>query len=191
VLLERPDVLEAEQQLRAANTNIGAARAAFFPEIDLTASGGLASIALSALFRGSAGAWSFAPTVTQTLFDAGANRGNLDLAKAQRNASVATYEKTIQTAFREVADALAQRGTIDEELNSQQALTDASDTAYQLSSARYQRGVDTYLNVLIAQRTLYTARQTLVASQLAKQTNLVTLYTALGGGLNTTRPSPG
>ena len=191
VLLERPDVLEAEQQLRAANTNIGAARAAFFPDIELTASGGLASIALSALFRGSAGAWSFAPTITQTLFDAGANRGNLDLAKAQRDAGVATYEKTIQTAFREVADALAQRGTIDEELASQQALTDASDDAFRLSSARYQRGVDTYLNVLIAQRTLYAARQTLVASQLAKQTNLVILYAALGGGLNTTRAPSG
>ena len=191
VLLERPDVLEAEDQLRAANTNIGAARAAFFPDIELTASGGLASIALSALFRGSAGAWSFAPTITQTLFDAGANRGNLDLAKAQRDAGVATYEKTVQTAFREVADALAQRGTIDEELAAQQALTDASDNAFQLSSARYQRGVDTYLNVLVAQRTLYAARQTLVASQLARQTNLVTLYTALGGGLNTTHRPPG
>jgi multidrug efflux system outer membrane protein len=184
VLLERPDVLEAEDQLRAANANIGAARAAFFPNIELTGSGGVTSLALSALFQGASGTWLFAPTITQTLFDAGANRGNLDLAKAQRDAGVATYEKTIQTAFREVADALAQRGTIDEELSAQQALTDASDNAFRLSTARYQRGSDTYLNVLIAQRTLYAARQTLVASQLAKQTNLVTLYAALGGGLN-------
>jgi multidrug efflux system outer membrane protein len=190
VLLERPDVLEAEDQLRAANANIGAARAAFFPNIALTGSGGVTSLALSALFQASSGAWAFAPTITQTLFDAGANRGNLELAKAQRDAGVATYEKSIQTAFREVADALAQRGTIDEELAAQQALTDASDNAFRLSSARYQRGVDTYLNVLIAQRTLYAARQTLVASQLAKQTNLVTLYSALGGGLNTSPAKP-
>jgi multidrug efflux system outer membrane protein len=191
VLLERPDVLEAEEQLRAANANIGAARAAFFPNIELTGSGGVTSLALSALFQGASGTWAFAPTITQTLFDAGANRGNLDLAKAQRDAGVATYEKTIQTAFREVADALAQRGTIDEELAAQQALSDASDNAFRLSSARYQRGSDTYLNVLIAQRTLYAARQTLVASQLARQTNLVTLYAALGGGLNTSRTPPG
>jgi outer membrane protein, multidrug efflux system len=191
VLLERPDVVEAEDQLRAANANIGAARAAFFPNIELTGSGGVTSLALSALFQGASGTWLFAPTITQTLFDAGANRGNLELAKAQRVAGVATYEKTIQTAFREVADALAQRGTIDEELAAQQALTDASDNALRLSSARYQRGSDTYLNVLIAQRTFFVARQTLVASQLAKQTNLVALYTALGGGLNTTGAGPG
>jgi multidrug efflux system outer membrane protein len=183
VLLDRPDVLEAEDQLRAANANIGAARAAFFPNIELTGSGGLTSLALSALFQGASGTWAFAPTITQTLFDAGANRGNLDLAKAQRDAGVATYEKTIQTAFREVADALAQRGTIDEQLAAQQALAAASDNALRLSTARYQRGSDTYLNVLIAQRSLYAARQTLVASQLARSTNLVTLYAALGGGL--------
>ena len=191
VLLERPDVLEAEDQLRAANANIGAARAAFFPDIELTGSGGLTSLALSALFQGASGTWAFAPTITQTLFDAGANRGNLELAKAQRDAGVATYEKAIQTAFREVADALAQRGTIDEELAAQQALTDASDNALRLSSARYQRGSDTYLNVLIAQRTLYAARQTLVASELAKQTNLVALYSALGGGLDAPKGQPG
>jgi multidrug efflux system outer membrane protein len=186
VLLERPDVLEAEDQLRAANANIGAARAAFFPSIELTGAGGLTSLALSTLFQGAAGTWLFAPTISQTLFDAGANRGNLDLAKAQRDAGVATYEKTIQTAFREVADALAQRGTIDEQLAAQRALVAAADDALGLSTARYERGSDTYLNVLIAQRTLYSARQTLVASQLAQATNLVTLYAALGGGLNTT-----
>jgi multidrug efflux system outer membrane protein len=184
VLLDRPDVLEAEDQLRAANANIGAARAAFFPDIELTGSGGLTSLALSALFQGASGAWAFAPAISQTLFDAGANRGNLELAKAQRAASVATYEKTVQTAFREVADALAQRGTIDEQLSAQQALVAAAGDALRLSTARYERGSDTYLNVLIAQRTYYAAQETLVAGQQAKSANLVTLYTALGGGLN-------
>jgi outer membrane protein, multidrug efflux system len=184
VLLDRPDVLQAEDQLRAANANIGAARAAFFPSIELTGSGGVTSLALQTLFRGASETWSFAPTISQTLFDAGANRGNLALAKAQRDVDIANYEKAIQTAFREVADALAQRGTIDEQVAAQQALTAASANALRLSTARYEQGSDTYLNVLIAQRTLYTARQTLVASQLAKSVNLVTLYTALGGGLN-------
>jgi len=184
VLLQRPDVLQAEDQLRAANANIGAARAAFFPSIALTGSGGLTSLALSTLFRGSAATWTFAPTVSQTIFDAGANRGNLAYAKAQRDLAVANYEKAIQTAFREVADALAQRGTIDEQLAAQEALTAAAADSLRLSTARYQQGSDTYLNVLIAERSFYSARQTLVASQLARATNLVTLYTALGGGLS-------
>jgi multidrug efflux system outer membrane protein len=184
VLLERPDVLQAEDQLRAANANIGAARALFFPSISLTGAGGVTSLALSTLFKGSAHTWSFSPSVSQTLFDAGANRGNLEFAKAQRDISVANYEKAIQTAFREVADALALRGTIDEQLAAQRALTAASANSLRLSTLRFEEGSDTYLNVLIAQRTLYAARQTLVASQLAEATNLVTLYTTLGGGLN-------
>ena len=184
VLLSRPDVLQAEDQLRAANANIGAARAAFFPSIELTGSGGLTSLALSTLFKSASDTWSFAPTISQTIFDAGANRGNLEYAKAQRAVSVANYEKAIQTAFREVADALAQRGTIDEQLAAQQALTAAAANALRLSTARYEQGSDTYLNVLIAERTLYSAQQTLVATRLAETTNLVTLYAALGGGLN-------
>ena len=184
VLQSRPDVLQAEDQLRAAHANIGAARAAFFPSIELTGSGGLTSLALSTLFKGASETWSFAPTIGQTIFDAGANRGNLDYAKAQRDISVANYEKTIQVAFREVADALAQRGAIDEQLAAQQALTGAAANALRLSTARYEQGSDTYLNVLIAQRTLYAARQTLVASRLTEATNLVTLYTVLGGGLD-------
>jgi len=183
VLLQRPDVLQAEDQLRAANANIGAARAAFFPSIELTGYGGLTSLALSTLFRGSAETWSFAPTVSQTIFDFGANRGALAFAKAQRDVGVANYEKAIQTAFREVADALAQRGTIDEQLAAQRDLTAAAANSLGVSTARYEQGADTYLNVLIAQRTLYSARQTLVATQLAEATNLVTLYAALGGGL--------
>jgi multidrug efflux system outer membrane protein len=183
VLLRRPDLLQAEDQLRAANADIGAARAAFFPNIALTGTGGVTSLALSALFQGSSATWLFAPQISQTLFDAGANRGNLDYAKAERAVQVATYEKSIQTAFREVADALAQRGTIDEELSAQQALTDAAANALRLATARYEQGSDTYLNVLVAQRTLYAARQTLVAAQLSKANNMITLYASLGGGL--------
>jgi outer membrane protein, multidrug efflux system len=184
VLLQRPDVLQAEDQLRAANADIGAARAAFFPSISLTGSGGVASLALSRLFRSNSETWTFTPTISQTIFDAGANRGSLQFAKAQRDIGVANYEKAIQTAFREVADALAMRGTIDEQLAAQRALTAAWTNSLRLSTLRFEQGSDTYLNVLIAQRSLYAARQTLVASQLAEATNLVTLYTALGGGLN-------
>jgi multidrug efflux system outer membrane protein len=184
VLLERPDVLQAENQLRAANADIGAARAAFFPSISLTGTGGAESTTLSSLFRGGSKAWIFTPTVSQTIFDFGANRGNLALATAMRDASVANYEKAIQTAFREVADALAERGTIDEQLAAQRALTAASANSLRLSTLRFREGADTYLNVLVAQRGLYAARQTLVATQLAQATNLVTLYAALGGGLN-------
>lgn len=184
VLLARPDVVQAEDQLKAAAADIGVARAAFFPDISLTGSGGVTSLALSTLFRSSALTWSFAPTITQPIFDFGANRGNLVQAKAQRDAAVATYEKAIQTAFREVADALAQRGTIEEQLQAQAALTASSEQAYRLSEARYERGSDTFLNALVAQRTFYTARQTLTQTKLARASNLVTLYTTLGGGLN-------
>ena len=183
VLLTRPDVLQAEDQLKAANANVGAARAAFLPNIALTGSGGVTSLALSGLLRAASETWTFAPTVTQSIFDFGANRGNLAYAKGQREAAIATYEKAIQTAFREVSDALAVRGTIDEQLAAQSALATAADQAYRLSNARYQRGADTYLNALVAQRTLYAARQTVVTTRLARATNLVTLYTALGGGL--------
>jgi multidrug efflux system outer membrane protein len=184
VLLGRPDVVQAEDQLKAANANIGAARAAFFPDIFLTGSGGVTSLALSTLFRSASETWTFAPTITQPIFDFGQNRGNLAQAKAQRDAAVATYEKAIQTAFREVADALAQRGTIDEQLAAQAALTEATGEDYRLLLARYERGADTYLNALIAQRSFYAARQTLTQTKLARAANLVTLYTTLGGGLD-------
>jgi outer membrane protein, multidrug efflux system len=190
VLLARPDVLEAEELLRADNLNIGAARAAFFPSIELTGDGGLTSIALSSLFKGAAATWTFAPTVSQTLFDAGANRGNLEAAKAERQVGVATYEKAIQTAFREVADALAERGTIDEQLAAQQSVVNAAAVTLRIYRARYERGADTYLNVLIFERAYYTARQSLVTTELARQTNLVTLYAALGGGLDGPAPTP-
>jgi multidrug efflux system outer membrane protein len=184
VLLRRPDVLEAEDQLRAANADIGAARAAFFPDVTLTGSGGVASTALSSLLGAASKTWTFVPAATQTIFAAGANLGNLEFAKARREALIANYEKAIQTAFREVADALADRGTIDERIAAQQSLTAASQQALQLSTARYEHGSDSYLNVLAAQRIYYTARQTLVANQLAKTANLVTLYAVLGGGLS-------
>jgi multidrug efflux system outer membrane protein len=191
VLLTRPDVLQAEDVLRGANANIGAARANFFPQISLTGSGGLTSLALSTLFRASSATWSFIPTATQTIFDAGANRGNLALAKAQRDLDVAQYEKAIQTAFREVADALAQRGTIDTQVAAQAGLADSARQYLALSTARYRGGADTYLNVLIAQRTYFAARQSLVSARLAKSLNLVTLYGVLGGGLDTPRPVGG
>jgi outer membrane protein, multidrug efflux system len=183
VLLRRPDVLEAEDQLKAANANIGAARAAFFPTLSLTGSGGFSSAALSTLFTGPAAAWSFIPQITAPIFEGGLNRANLALAKAQRDAAVAAYEKTIQTAFREVADALADRGTIAAQLAAQSALTAATAQALLLANARYEHGADTYLNTLIAQRADYVARQSQVLTQLDEQVNLVVLYTALGGGL--------
>ncbi len=184
VLLSRPDVAEAEDQLKGASASIGAARAAFFPDISLTGSGGVTSLALSTLLRSASETWTLAPTVTQPIFDFGANRGNLAAARAQRDAALARYEKAIQTAFREVADSLARRATIDEELEAQQALTDAAARAYALADARYRRGTDSYLTALVAQRTLYAARQSLTAAKLARAVNLAALYASLGGGLN-------
>lgn len=182
VLLQRPDVLQAEHQLKAANADIGAARAAFFPSLSLTATGGVASSALSSLFDG-AGVWTFAPSVAMTLFDAGAKGAALDRAKAQRDAAVATYEKAIQTAFREVSDALSRRGTIDAQLEAQEGYREAAADSYRLAQARYDAGLDGYLASLESQRTLYTADQALIAARLIRYNNLVTLYRTLGGGV--------
>ena len=184
VLLRRPDVLQAENQLKASDADIGAARAAFFPSITLTGSGGLISNSLSNLFKGAAATWAFAPAISQPIFDAGVNGGNLALAKAQRDLAIDTYEKAVQTAFREVADALAQRGTIEGELKAQQRLVAANQTSMRLANARYAQGADTFLNALIAQRAYYAAQQTLVSTQQTEATNLIALYTALGGGLD-------
>ena len=183
VLLSRPDVVQAEDVLRGANANIGAARAAFFPSISLTGSGGLTSLALSTLFRSASETWTFIPSITQPIFDFGANRGYLNIAKGQRDADLAQYERTVQTAFREVADALARRGTIEAQLAAERALSAAAEGNLRLSSARYERGADTYLNSLVAQRTLYSAQQSLISTELARATNLVNLYTSLGGGV--------
>ncbi|NYF20071.1 multidrug efflux system outer membrane protein [Xanthomonas sp. JAI131] len=182
LLQRRPDILEAERTLQAANANIGAARAAFYPSISLTASAGSASAGLSGLFKGGSGSWSFAPSISLPIFDGGRNRANLDVAKVQRDIDVANYEKAIQTAFREVSDALAERNTLGRQLQAQQALVDASADSYRLSQARFERGVDSYLGALDAQRTLYGAEQTLISTRLSRFTNLVTFYKALGGG---------
>jgi len=183
VLLRRPDVLQAEHQLIAQNANIGAARAAFFPRISLTAALGTISSGLTGLFGAGTGTYNVAPSVALPLFDAGRNKGNLDYAKASQQAAVATYEKTIQTAFREVADALAQRGTIDEQVSAQTARASAAQVAAKLSDARYRAGVDSFLVALDAQRTAYAAEQQLVTTRTTRSSNLIELYRALGGGL--------
>ncbi|MDQ1923050.1 AdeC/AdeK/OprM family multidrug efflux complex outer membrane factor [Massilia pseudoviolaceinigra] len=182
LLYRRPDVLAAERTLQASSANIGAARAAFFPRITLTGQAGTASSSLSGLFDGGSGVWSFAPSISLPIFDGGANRANLEVAKVNRDIGVAQYEKTIQAAFREVADALAQRGTVDERLNAQRQLVEASDKSYRIYEARYKNGADTFQNALIAQRALYAAQQGLISVRLAEQTSRVTLYKVLGGG---------
>jgi multidrug efflux system outer membrane protein len=182
VLARRPDILEAEARLKGANANIGAARAAFFPRITLTTSIGLGSEQLADLFKGGAGMWNFAPRITLPIFEGGANRANLEVAEVDRDILVAQYEKAIQGAFREVADALAQRGTLGEQFSAAQSLVDAAATTRRLSDARYEKGVDSYLSVLDAQRTLYAAQQNLIAVRLARLENRVTLYKSLGGG---------
>ncbi|WP_039813082.1 efflux transporter outer membrane subunit [Xanthomonas arboricola] len=182
LLQRRPDILEAERNLRAANANIGAARAAFFPSISLTASTGSSSSSLSNLFDSGTRAWSFVPTLTLPIFNAGRNRANLDMAKDNRDIEVAQYEKAIQSAFREVSDALAQRETLGRQLQAQQALVDATADSYRLSQARFERGVDSYLQALDAQRALYSAQQNLITTQLSRFTNLATFYKAMGGG---------
>ncbi|NVN98564.1 MAG: AdeC/AdeK/OprM family multidrug efflux complex outer membrane factor [Geobacteraceae bacterium] len=182
VLLNRPDILQTEGDLKAANANIGAARAAFFPRITLVSSVGLGSDELSGLFKGGSFAWSFAPRISVPIFDAGTNKANLAVAEVDRNIAVAKYEKAIQSAFREVADSLAQRGTIDEQLSAQQSFTDATAESLKLSQARYDKGVDGYLTVLDSQRSLYAAKQNLIGVRLVDQANLVSLYKVLGGG---------
>ncbi len=182
VLLRRPDILSAEHQLKAANANIGAARAAFFPKITLTANAGSVSNALSTMFKAGTGGWAFAPDIVLPIFDYGRNQGNLDAAKADRDIAVAQYDKAIQAAFREVADALADYGTVDDQLSAQQSLLEATADSYRLSDARYRKGVENYLNVLDSQRSMYSAQQDLISVRFAKQANLVTLYKVLGGG---------
>lgn len=183
VLLRRPDVVQAEHQLIAADANIGAARAAFFPRISLTGLIGTISTALGGLFAGGSYTYTATPSASLPLFDGGRNAGNLAYARASQQLAVATYEKTIQTAFREVADALAQRGTIGEQVSSQTARAEAARVAARLSDARYRAGVDSFLVALDAQRTAYAADQALVTTRLSRAANLVTLYAALGGGL--------
>ncbi len=182
VLLRRPDVLQAEHTLRAANADIGAARAAFFPAINLTGNIGSISPQFSNLFSGGTGTWAYSPQVTLPLFHGGQLLGNLAEAKVNRAIAVAQYEKAIQTAFREVADALALTGTLEREREAQEALVGATGRAYDLSRQRYKAGRDSYLDVLDSQRSYYSAQQSLIATELAQQENRISLYKALGGG---------
>ncbi len=182
LLVRRPDIRQAEQQLIAANANIGAARAAFFPRITLTGSLGSASNALSGLFNAGSGAWSFAPQLLQPLFDAGRNQGSLQVAQVTRDIALAQYERAIQSAFREVADALAGRATLGEQLRAQEALVRAEQDRYRLADLRYRNGVASYLDALDAQRSLFAAQQALVQVQAQYQQLGVTLYRVLGGG---------
>jgi outer membrane protein, multidrug efflux system len=183
VLVRRPDILAAEHQLMAANAQIGAARAAFLPSIELTGSYGTESSQLSGLFKSGTRAWAFSPQISVPIFAGGANVANLQATKLARDTAVAQYEKAIQTAFREVADALVARSTLDEQLAAQQALVNASAVAYRLADMRYRGGVDSYLTALVAQVSLYSAQQQLQTVRLLRLQNLVTLYKALGGGL--------
>jgi multidrug efflux system outer membrane protein len=182
LLVNRPDIRQAEQQLIAANANIGAAQAAFFPRITLTGTAGSASTELSGLFGSGTFAWSFVPQLVLPIFDAGRNRANLGVAQATRDIAVAQYERAVQTAFREVADALAGRATYGEQLRAQQAQVDAEAARLKLSDLRYQNGVASYLDLLDAQRSLFSVQQATVLTRLAQLQNQVTLYKVLGGG---------
>jgi len=181
VLLRRPDILAVEHLLKGANADIGAARAAFFPRISLTAAFGTASGELSGLFGSGSGAWTFSPEAVLPIFDARIWPA-LRVSRVDREIAVARYERTIQAAFREVADALAIRGTVDRQIEAQRSLVDASRRTYHLSSVRYEKGIDDYFGVLDAQRSLYAAQQELIAVRLAEAANRVRLYAALGGG---------
>ncbi|BEV71669.1 MULTISPECIES: efflux transporter outer membrane subunit [unclassified Paludibacterium] len=187
VLLSRPDLRADEHALKAANANIGAARAAFFPSITLTASAGSASNDMSRLFEGGNGTWSFLPQLNLPIFNAGALSASLDVAKVSRDINVAQYQKDIQTAFREAADALAVRASMAEQLAAQQRYTDSAVQTARLTDARYRAGIDGSLNQLDAQRSLYAAQQQLIGVKLARESNRITLYKVLGGGAN---PSP-
>jgi multidrug efflux system outer membrane protein len=182
LLQRRPDILQAEHQLKAAHFNIGAARAAFYPRITLTGSAGTSSAELSGLFNAGSSTWSFIPQITIPLFAGGANKANLDAARVRQRIDVAQYEHSIQSAFREVADALAERSTMNEQLAARQSLLDATTASFKLSQARYERGVDSYLDVLDSQRSLYSAQQGLIETRLQQLANTVTLYKTLGGG---------
>jgi multidrug efflux system outer membrane protein len=183
LLARRPDIRAAEQRLIAANANIGAARAAFFPRISLTGSTGTASNALSGLFEAGNRTWTFVPQLVLPIFDFGRNSANLDLAETRRHIAVADYEKSIQVAFREVADALAGRATLDEQLAAQRAATEAQADRLRLAELRFKNGIASSLDVLDAQRELFSAEQNLIQTRLLRLTSSIDLYRALGGEL--------
>lgn len=182
LLIRRPDISAAEHALKSANADIGAARAAFFPSIELTASGGVASAHFSDLFSGSSGIWSFGPRISIPLFSGGLASANLDRVHILKQIEAANYERTIQAAFREVSDALVSRKMVEKRIHAQTALAKAERERFVLSDARYKHGIDSYLNVLTAQRDLYEAEQRLIQIRFDQLTNLVTFYRALGGG---------
>jgi len=186
VLLSRPDIQQAEARLKAANANIGAARAAFFPRISLTTAIGTGSDELSGLFSGGSKAWTFAPQIVMPIFDP-RTWSALKLSKVQKKSAIAQYEKAIQTAFREVADALAVRGTVNQQISAQESLVRAAGETHRLSNDRYTKGIDSYLSVLDAQQFLYAAQQRLVALRLGRLANQVRLYAVLGGGWQSER----
>lgn len=179
ILLQRPDVLQAEHQLQAANANIGAARAAMFPKISLTSAIGVASSALSSLFTGGAFSWTAAPSASLPIFGGGV-KANIEYSKAQQQAAIASYENAIQSAFREVADALARGGTIGEQQRAQRALVASNENAYALSEQRYRAGIDPFLTTLVNQRSLYSARRSAIATDLELLLNRISLYRAIG-----------
>lgn len=184
VLLQRPDVLAAEHDLKSAYANIGVARAAYFPSLSLTATGGLTSAALADLFSGGATTiWSIAPSLSLPIFTAGGTDADVEYAKAGQQKSLATYEYTLQTAFREVADVLARRGTLQDQLNAETDWVNSAQRSYDLSMARYKLGVDSFQDTLTSQRTLYSARQSLIATRMTDLSNRINLYRVLGGGL--------
>ena len=186
-LLQRPDIVQAERLLRAANANIGAARAAFYPRIALTASGGFASRQLGDLFDSGSGTWAFLPQIVLPIFNAGANQANLDAAQVDQQIRIAQYEKSIQNAFREASDALAVRATIGEQISAQTTLVAAASESNRLSDLRFRAGVDSYLPVLDSLRSSYAAQQGLITLRQARQSNVVSLYKVFGGGWTESR----
>ena len=182
VLQRRPDILAAEHTLKAANADIGAARAAFFPRILLTGSAGTASAKLTDLFTGPSATWNFSPQITVPIFDFGGTRSRLDVSKISKSIEIANYEKAIQNAFREVANALAVRSILDEKLKAQELLLNAEQKRFDLATARYLQGIDSYLDVLLAQQDLYIAQQNLLQFQADRLLNAIALYRSLGGG---------
>ena len=182
ILLQRPDIIAAEHELKGANASIGAARAAFFPKISLTAGAGFISSDLSDLFSNGSGSWRFSPSISIPIFNAGQLQAQLDVAEIQKDLSIAKYEYAIQTAFREVSDALVTLETYDEQLEAQRANLDANQEYYSHAKSRYEEGIDSFLTLLIAQRSLYAARQDYLTMQLNNMENRVNLYKVLGGG---------
>jgi len=182
LLIRRPDIRETEHQLRAANANIGAARAAFFPRITLTGSRGTASESLGDLFQSGSSAWSFAPQISVPIFDGGFNKSNLEVAEVRKQIEVARYERSIQNAFREVADGLAARTGLNGQIEAYEGLVNAQQKRFDLADARYKQGVDSYFEVLTAQQDLFDSQRALIQLRLARVVNAVGLYKALGGG---------